>query len=65
MQQIGKVPDPEGARPGATGKVYLADDPFAKRKVAVKVAFPEALRDSEDGALYRRCSSTRPRSSAR
>ena len=38
---------------GATGKVYLADDPFAKRKVAVKVAYPEALKNSEDGAFYR------------
>ena len=31
----------------------LADDPFAKRKVAVKVAYPEALRNMEDGAFYR------------
>ncbi len=38
---------------GATGKVYLAEDPFANRKVAVKVAYPEALKNSEDGALYK------------
>src|SRR4051812_22826330 len=38
---------------GATGRVYLADDPFAQRKVAIKVAYPEALKSSEDGALYR------------
>src|SRR4051812_8652586 len=38
---------------GATGRVYLADDPFARRQVAIKVAYPEALRSSEDGALYR------------
>jgi serine/threonine protein kinase len=25
---------------GATGKVYLADDPFGKRKVAIKIAYP-------------------------
>jgi serine/threonine protein kinase len=38
---------------GATGKVYLADDPFAQRKVAIKVAYPEALKSREDGAFYR------------
>jgi len=38
---------------GATGKVFLAEDPFAQRKVAIKVAFPEALKNSEDGAFYR------------
>jgi serine/threonine protein kinase len=38
---------------GATGRVYLADDPFAQRKVAIKVAYPDALKHSEDGALYR------------
>jgi eukaryotic-like serine/threonine-protein kinase len=37
---------------GATGKVYLADDPFAKRQVAIKVAFPEAL-TTEDGPAYK------------
>src|SRR3954466_11891680 len=38
---------------GASGKVYLAEDPFAQRKVAIKVAFPEALKNVEDGAFYR------------
>jgi eukaryotic-like serine/threonine-protein kinase len=38
---------------GASAKVYLAEDPFAKRKVAIKVAFPEALKNTEDGAFYR------------
>ena len=38
---------------GATGTVYLAEDPFAQRKVAIKVAFPDALKNSEDGAFYR------------
>src|SRR6185503_1127747 len=38
---------------GATGKVYLADDPFAQRKVAIKVAYPEALKNREDEAFYR------------
>jgi serine/threonine protein kinase len=53
MQQIGKYQIIKELGKGATGKVYLANDPFARRQVAVKVAFPEALRDSEDGALYR------------
>jgi eukaryotic-like serine/threonine-protein kinase len=38
---------------GATGKVYLAEDHFAHRNVAIKVAFPEALKTSEEGALYK------------
>src|SRR5690348_6117913 len=38
---------------GATGKVFLAEDPFAKRKVAIKVASPEALKSRDDGAFYR------------
>src|SRR5688500_1833905 len=38
---------------GATGKVFLANDPFAQRQVAIKVAYPDALKSSEDGALYR------------
>ncbi len=38
---------------GATGRVYLAEDPFARRKVAIKVAYPDALKNREDGAFYR------------
>jgi len=53
MQSIGKYHLLSELGRGATGKVYLADDPFAKRKVAIKVAFPEALKSNEDGALYK------------
>ena len=53
MQSIGKYQLLRELGRGATGKVYLAEDPFAKRKVAVKVAFPEALKHSEDGAMYK------------
>jgi len=53
LQSIGKYQLMRELGRGATGKVYLADDPFAKRKVAIKVAFPEALKSSEDGALYK------------
>ena len=39
---------------GATGAVYLAEDTFKHREVAIKVMFPEVLKDAEDGELYRR-----------
>jgi serine/threonine protein kinase len=53
MQSVGKYQLIRELGKGATGKVYLADDPFAKRKVAIKVAFPEALTSSEDAAFYK------------
>ena len=53
MQSVGKYQLIRELGRGATGKVYLADDPFAKRKVAVKVAFPEALKGDEDSAMYK------------
>ncbi len=53
MQSVGKYQLLKELGKGATAKVYLAEDPFAKRKVAIKVAFPEALKSSEDGALYK------------
>ena len=52
-QTIGKYPILSELGKGATGKVYLCDDPFAKRKVAIKLIYPEALKSSEDGALYK------------
>ena len=39
---------------GATGAVFLAEDTFKHRNVAIKVMFPEVLKDAEDGELYRR-----------
>ena len=53
MQQIGKYVIESELGKGATGKVYLGEDPFANRKVAIKVAYPDALKNSEDGAFYR------------
>jgi serine/threonine protein kinase len=53
MQSVGKYQLIRELGKGATGKVYLADDPFAKRKVAIKVAFPEALKGNEDAAMYK------------
>ena len=52
-QTIGKYPVISELGKGATGKVYLCDDPFAKRKVAIKLIYPEALKSSEDGPLYK------------
>jgi serine/threonine protein kinase len=52
-QAIGKYQILDELGKGATGKVYLAEDPFAKRKVAIKVAYPEALKNGEDGAFYK------------
>jgi serine/threonine protein kinase len=53
MESIGKYQIIRELGRGASGKVYLADDPFGQRKVAIKVAFPEALKNTEDGAFYR------------
>jgi serine/threonine protein kinase len=52
-QQIGKYQIIRELGKGATGKVYLADDPFGKRQVAIKIAYPEALKSTEDGAFYK------------
>jgi len=38
---------------GATGAVYLAEDSFNNRQVAIKVMFAEVLKDAQDGAMYR------------
>ncbi len=53
MDSIGKYRVERELGRGATGKVYLATDPFGNRQVAIKVAYPEALKSSEDGAFYR------------
>jgi hypothetical protein len=52
-QTIGKYPVVRELGKGATGKVYLCDDPFSKRQVAIKVSYPDALKNSEDSAFYR------------
>ena len=52
--QIGKYRVISELGKGATGAVYLAEDTFKHRNVAIKVMFPEVLKDAEDGELYRR-----------
>ncbi len=39
---------------GATSEVFLCNDPFRSREVAVKRIFPEALRDPSRGRLFRK-----------
>ncbi|MGB0127863.1 MAG: serine/threonine-protein kinase [Rhodocyclaceae bacterium] len=38
---------------GTTAAVYLGFDPFAAREVAIKIIYPEALRDPALGRMYR------------
>ena len=53
MERIGKYEIKSKLGEGATSTVYLAYDSFAGRDVAIKVIFPEALKDREKGRLYR------------
>ena len=52
MNRIGKYEVRQPLGQGATSTVYLGYDPFAKREVALKVAAPEILRNSEIGKAY-------------
>ncbi len=54
LETIGKYRIVRELGRGATGSVYLADDGFNKRQVAIKVMFPAMLKDAEDGELYRK-----------
>ena len=52
-ERIGKYQIRKKLGEGATANVYLGFDPFAEREVAVKLIFPEILRDKQRGRLYR------------
>ena len=52
-EKIGKYEVRGRLGEGATSEVWLAWDPFAQRDVAVKVIFPEVLKDKDKGRLYR------------
>jgi len=52
MEKIGKYELVREIGRGATSTVYLGNDPFSKREVAVKIAFPDILRDPKRGRLY-------------
>src|SRR5690348_1619901 len=53
-EQIGKYPVERYLGSGATSEVYLCNDPFAKRSVAVKLVSAELFNDPERGKLYRK-----------
>ncbi|MBI3524303.1 MAG: protein kinase [Betaproteobacteria bacterium] len=52
MERIGKYRIVKKLGEGATSTVYLADDPFARREVAIKVIFSEALKHGSKGHAY-------------
>jgi eukaryotic-like serine/threonine-protein kinase len=54
QESIGKYPIIATLGKGATGRVYLCDDPFGHRKVAIKVMYPDALKNVEDSEFYRK-----------
>jgi len=53
IERIGKYEIRGKLGEGATSTVYLGYDSFADREVAVKVIFPEVLKDHEKGKVYR------------
>ncbi|HEY4371756.1 MAG TPA: serine/threonine-protein kinase [Burkholderiales bacterium] len=54
MDKIGKYRVVRKLGEGATSVVYLCDDPFNQRQVAIKRVNPEDLQDSERGHLYKK-----------
>ncbi len=53
-ERIGKYPVLKQLGRGATSVVYLCNDPFYSRNVAVKVVMPEAFADADRGRLYKK-----------
>jgi serine/threonine protein kinase len=54
LAQIGKYPVVRKLGEGATSEVWLCNDPFNLRDVAIKVAFPESMSDPARGKAYRK-----------
>ena len=54
LTQIGKYPVLRKLGEGATSEVYLCNDSFNARDVAIKVANPDSFQDPERGKLYRK-----------
>jgi len=54
LAQIGKYPVVRKLGEGATSEVYLCNDPFNLRDVAIKVGFPESFQDPARGRIYRK-----------
>jgi serine/threonine protein kinase len=53
LERIGKYEVRRKLGEGATSTVYLGYDAFASREVAIKLIFPEVLKDRERGKLFR------------
>jgi serine/threonine protein kinase len=53
-ERVGKYPVLKELGRGATSVVYLCNDPFYARNVAVKLVMPEAFADQDRGNLYRK-----------
>jgi serine/threonine protein kinase len=54
MEKIGKYQVIKKLGEGASSKVYLCQDPFANRAVAIKVVFPDTLTDAENRNLFKK-----------
>ena len=54
MEHVANYPVVRKLGEGATSEVFLCNDPFRGREVAVKRIFPEALRDQVRGRLFRK-----------
>jgi serine/threonine protein kinase len=54
VEQIANYPVLKKLGEGATSEVFLCQDPFRGRDVAVKRIFPETLRDPARGRLFRK-----------
>jgi serine/threonine protein kinase len=54
LEQIANYPVLRKLGEGATSEVFLCQDPFRGREVAVKRIFPETLRDPARGRLFRK-----------
>jgi len=54
MEKIGKYEIVKELGKGATSAVFLANDPFAARQVAIKLVNSEALRDKQQGRRYKK-----------
>jgi eukaryotic-like serine/threonine-protein kinase len=53
-QNLGKYQVVEEIDRGSMGIVYLGHDPYIDRRVAIKVALDESLKDQESGERYRK-----------
>src|SRR5918995_1857178 len=54
MDHVANYPIVRKLGEGATSEVFLCQDPFRGRQVAVKRIFPESLRDASRGRLFRK-----------